>query len=158
MRRVTLLLALTLCVAGWTGQAHAGTTGTIAVTVSLQEEISVSLDASAWNIGPIALSGTNPLPTVTATNDGNVTVDLAIRGANGAGGWFIGSPAAADTFEVSLGSPAITLGTGDTSLASSVAKGGTVSIDMTYSAPTSDTLGGGVDQGFNITVTASKTL
>lgn len=54
-------------------------------------------------------------------------------------------------------SPAITLGEGDTSLELSVAKGGTVSIDMTYSAPTSDTLGGGVDQGFNITVTASKT-
>lgn len=156
MRRVTLLLALTLCVAGWTGQAHAGTTGMIAVTVSLQEEISVSLDASAWNIGPIALSGTDPLGTVTATNDGNVTIDLDIRGADGAGGWTIGTPAGTDQFEVALTTPS-TLTTVNQTLATSVAKGGTVSIDMTYSAPTSDTLGGGVDQGFNITVTASKT-
>lgn len=157
MRRVTLLLALTLCVAGWTGQAHAGTTGMIAVTVSLQEEISVSLDASAWNIGPIALSGTDPLGTVTATNDGNVTIDLDIRGADGAGGWTIGTPAGTDQFEVALTTPS-TLTTVNQTLATSVAKGGTVFIDMTYSAPTSDTLGGGVDQGFNITVTASKTL
>lgn len=156
MRRVTLLLALTLCVAGWTGQAHAGTTGMIAVTVSLQEEISVSLDASAWNIGPIALSGTDPLGTVTATNDGNVTIDLDIRGADGAGGWTIGTPAGTDQFEVALTTPS-TLTTVNQTLATSVAKGGTVFIDMTYSAPTSDTLGGGVDQGFNITVTASKT-
>ncbi len=157
MKKTTVVAALALCLALMTGQAQAGTTDSISVTVSLEEVISVSLDNNAWSIGPIALNGSDPLATVTATNDGNVSIDLDIRGADGTGGWTIGTPAGADQFEVSLVSPAITLTAVDQVLQNSVATGGTKTIDMTYTAPSSDIFGGGVDQGFSIVVTASAT-
>ena len=156
MKKVTLILALVICMIAMAGQAGAATSGTISVTVSL-ELISVSLDASAWDIGPISLSGSNVLPTVVATNNGNVSLDLDIKGANGAGGWAIGATAASDTFVVAVTSPAITLTTSDQTLSTGLAASGTKDIDMTYSAPTADTVGGGVAQGFDITITASKT-
>ena len=158
MKRTTVVAALALCLALLTGQAWAATTDSITVTVSLEEAISVSLDNDAWTIGPIALNGSDTLLTVTATNDGNVTIDLDIRGAGGNGGWTIGTPAGPNQFEVSLASPAITLTDVDQDLQNSVIAGGTKTIDMTYTAPSSDTFGGGVDQGFSIVVTASKTL
>lgn len=158
MKRKTVVAAMVLCLALLSGQAIAGTTDSITVTVSLVEAISVSLDNSTWSIGPIALDGTDTLATVTATNDGNVTIDLDISGANGTGGWTIGTPAGADQFEVSCStcSPATTLTAVDQDLQDSVIADGTKTIDMTYTAPSSDSFGGGVDQGFSIVVTASK--
>ena len=41
-------------------------------------------------------------------------------------------------------------------MATDVAVSGTADIDLTYNAPTSDSYGGGVDQGFTITVSATK--
>jgi len=149
----TPLLAVGLV--AMTGMAWAADTGTITVTVSL-ESISVSLSNSGWDIGAIALSGTNVLPTVLATNDGNVDVDLVIKGANGAGGWAIGTQGA-DTFEVEETNLALTLSTSDQALTTGLAPSDSVTIDLTYKAPTSDTKGPGVAQGFSITITASKT-
>ncbi len=157
MKKLTLILALAVFMIAMAGQARAATSGTISVTVSL-ELISVSLDASAWNIGPISLGGSSVLPTVTATNDGNVSLDLVIRGAIGAGGWAIGATAASDTFVVAVTAPALTLtSSSDQTLVTGLAAAGTKNIDLTYSAPTADTVGGGVDQGFDITITASMT-
>ncbi len=155
MRKTSLTLALAIGLVGIMGQAWADSEATITVTVEL-ESISVSLDTSAWEIGPITLGGSDTLPTVTATNEGNVDIDLKIKGANGTGGWTIGTPAGEDTFEVALTSPAITLTTSDQSLADAVAPDATTSIDLAYAAPSIDNFGGGVDQGFDITVTASK--
>lgn len=137
------------------GMAWAADTGTITVTVSLQS-ISVSLDTSTWDIGPIALGGSSTLPTVTATNNGNVATDLAIKGADGAGAWAIGTQGA-DAFEVDVASPVLKLSTTNQTLVSGLAPSGTKAIDLTYKAPTSDTKGPGVAQGFSITITASKT-
>lgn len=157
MKKVLWITTLMLALSGITGQAMAATTDSITVTVSLVESISVTLDNNTWTIGSVALSGTDSLATVTATNNGNVTIDLDIKGANGAGGWTIGATPASDVFEVAVTSPAISLTTSDQTLATSVATSGTATIDMTYNAPTADTFGGGVAQGFAITVTASKT-
>ena len=157
MKKVLWTTALVLALCGMAGQSWAATTGSITVTVSLVEDIAVLLDNNTWAINSIALSGTNTLATVTATNDGNVTIDLVIKGANGAGGWTIAAAPGADAFEVELTAPAISLTAADQSLVSSLATSGTKTIDLTYNAPTSDTFGGGVDQGFAITVTASKT-
>lgn len=160
MKKVLVVMALALALTGIAGQASAATTGTITVTVSLVEEIAVLLDNNTWTIGSIALSGSNALATVKATNDGNVAIDLKIKGANGAGGWTIGTPAASNVFEVALTSPAIKLSTTDQVLASAVPATGISdfkNIDLTYNAPTADTFGGGLAQGFNITITASKT-
>lgn len=157
MKKVLWITALVLALFGMAGQSWAATTDSITVTVSLAEDIAVSLNNNTWTIGSIALSGSDGLATVTATNDGNVTIDLVIKGANGAGGWTIGSAPGADTFEVELTAPPISLTAADQSLVSSLATSGTKTIDLTYNAPTDDNFGGGVDQGFTITVTASKT-
>lgn len=157
MKKVLWIAALVLALSGMVGQSWAAMSDSITVTVSLIEEVAVSLDNNTWAIGSIALSGTDALATVTATNDGNVTIDLEIKGADGAGGWTIGAAPGADTFEVELTAPAISLTASDQNLVSSLATSGTKTIDLTYNAPTSDTIGGGVDQGFAITVTASKT-
>lgn len=156
MRRIIISVALVLALAGATNPARAATTDTITVTVSLTEAISVSLDNNVWNIGSIGLSQSTSLATVTATNNGNVTVDLDIKGSNGAGGWSIG-PQSADTFQVSVTSPALVLTTTDQALASALVVSGTKTINLNYQSPTSDSFGGGVDQGFSVTVTASKT-
>lgn len=146
-----LMMATALFVA----PAYAADSATISVTVSL-EFISVSLDTAAWNIGPISLGGSNTLPTVTATNEGNVDIDVKIQGTDGAGGWTLGT-SGADSFEVEETNTSTTLSTTAQALTTGLAPSATLDIDLTYTAPTSDTLGGAVDQSFDITVTASKT-
>ncbi len=155
MSRKTLAVtaALVIGVMGLAGQA-AAQTDTITVTVSLTETIEVSLDTNTWAIGAIALGSTNGPQAFTATV-GNIETDLAIRASDGTGGWTLGSPAGADTFEVTSDTGASPLTTGDQVLSADVAAYGNVTFNLTYNAPTSDTFGGGVDQGFTITLTAS---
>jgi len=155
MKKGTMILVLALALVGLTGRAWAAETDTITVTVSLQSVISVSVSPDAWDIGPITLGGSYGPQAFTATNDGNVTEDFAIRGANGAGGWTIGATPGANTFTVTETNDTIVLTTSDQTCATNVAPDGTDSLSLTYDAPTSDTYGGGVDQSFTITVTAS---
>ena len=157
MRKATLILALAMALVGLTGQAQAGTEDSISVTVSLGSIISVDLDIGAWNIGAIVLSGSSVSPTFTAENDGNVNIDLDITASDVANGWSLGSPAASDTFEVTVTTPSLTLTTDDQALTTNLAPTLTKTIDMTYNAPTADTQGGGTDHSFTVTVTASAT-
>lgn len=143
-------------------RADAAVTDSIAVTITLAEIISVNVDVATWAIGAKALSETATSVVVTATNDGNVTEDLAIKGANGAGAWVLGAVAGADQFALGfdITSPYDTFTAIDAtgvSLKAALARNGAQTFMMKYSMPTSDTKGGGVGQGFNITVTASKT-
>lgn len=158
MKTRILALAVGLCLIGLSGQAWAAETSTISVTVSLQEVISVSVSPSTWDIGAIALSGTNGPASFSATNDGNVSEDLSIAGTDGAGGWTLAATAGADAFSVQVddGVSPFALTTGGSSLASNVAKDGSAGFDLTFGAPTDDTFGGGVDQSFSVTVTATK--
>lgn len=152
MRKSILTLSLVLLASG--APAWGASTDTITVTVSLEEVVSVSLDANTWTIGAIALSGTDSSPTFTATNDGNVVEDISILASNSAGGWTLGT-AGADTFQVDETNSVTTLTTSAQMIASDVALSGTVTIDLDYTAPSSDTLGGGVDHSFTVTVSAA---
>ena len=155
MKKTTLLLVLALSLLGFMGPASAATTDTITVTVSLASVISVSLDSGAWNIGAITLGVTSGSPIYIATNDGNVNIDLAIACSDGLNGWTVGTVGSDNVFQVDVTSPELTLLTTDLPLATGVAPLGTKTFDMTYTAPTSDTQGGGVDHTFTITITAS---
>lgn len=154
MKRVSVMLVLAVCLVGITGQARAQATDTITVTVSLEAAISVSVLPDAWTIGPITISGSNGPESFTATV-GNSATKLEIMGSDGAGGWAIGATVDADQFVVAVTDPAITLTALYQTLEASVAAYGNKAFDLTYSAPDSDTQGGGVDQGFTITLRAS---
>jgi len=157
MKKAVLMLAMVVGLVGFGGQAWAATSDSIAVTVSLAEEVSVSLDSNAWDIGAITIGGGPYGPaSYTATNDGNVAIDLTIAGTDGAGGWTLAASAGANAFAVDVNTGAISLSTGGDTLATDVAKDDTVGIDLSYSPPTSDSYGGGEDQGFDITVSATK--
>lgn len=149
LRAATVMAILGTAATGW-----ASDTGTITVSVSLGSVIAVSLDTSTWNIGPIALGGSNGPATFTATV-GNTATKLEIAATNGAGGWALGATAGPDVFVVAVTNPAIKLTAVNQTLAASVAAYGNKSLALTYGAPTSDTKGGGIDQGFAITVKAS---
>ena len=143
-------------------QTQAAGTANISVTVSLGEIISINLDAGTWNIGSIALSSVTESSAFTATNNGNVTENFAVKGGNGANGWTIGSSPDLNTFKVTADAVPyatydITLSASDTTLASSIAPSGTQSFKLQYSAPTGDDKGAGKDQDFSITLTAGKT-
>ena len=141
---------------------YAAPTAGITVTVTLAEVISVSIDVPTWAIGQKALSETAISALVTATNDGNVTEDLAIKAADGAGAWTLGAVAGANQFSLGLATsdPYATFVAMDkvgVALKAALARNATQPFKMQYSMPVSDTKGGGVGQGFNVTVTASKT-
>ena len=154
MKKVILMSVVAVCWIGMMGQSWAQTTDTIAVTVSLQSEISVSVSPASWNLGPVALAATAGPQAATATV-GNTTTALEILGANGAGGWMIGATAGADQFRVAVPSPALNLSTSYQELDAGVAPYGSKVFDLTYYSPTSDTKGAGENQGFDITVKAS---
>jgi len=160
------IFVLTAFIAGFallgSTQTQAASTANITVTVSLGEIISVNLDAGTWNIGSITLSSVTESSAFTATNNGNVTEDFAIKGSDGANAWTIGGSPALNTFKVAAdASPYITyditLSTSDATLASGIAPSGTQVFKLQYSAPTGDDKGAGKDQGFAINLTASKT-
>ena len=125
------------------------------------EIISVSVSPSTWAIGIIPLSSVYEAGPYTITNNGNVAEDFDIKGANGAGGWTLSGSIGQNAFKVEVdkeddGSYEIILTGTDQALYSNLAVSGTKNIGLKYSAPNSDTVGGGTAQGFNITITASK--
>lgn len=155
MKQLTML-ALAAMLAGMAGNGWAADTGTITVTVSLESTISVSLDKTAWSLGPVATGSTSAAETFTA-DVGNTATKLEISGADAAGGWVLDTTAGADKFVVSVADtgPLFSLTTANQTLAAAVPAYGAKEFSLTYSAPTSDTKGAGVNQGFSVTVTAS---
>ena len=153
MRNFCLLLFVGLV--GFASQSRAATSDSITVTVSLGQVVSVSLDSNFWGIGSVVLGGVSTSPLYTATNNGNVAIDLTIKGTDGDGGWVLAPIAGAEEFSVDLTNPVLNVSTVDQVLATNVAVDGVKIIEMTYGVPVSDTFGGGVDQGFILFVTAS---
>lgn len=155
MRKLTMLV-LAAVLAGVAGTGWAADTGTITVTVSLESTISVSLDKTAWNLGPVAAGSTSAPETFTATV-GNTATKLEIAGTDAAGGWVLDTAAAGDKFVVSVADsgPLFPLSKTGQTLAAAVPAYGAKEFSLTYSAPTSDTKGAGAGQGFSVTVTAS---
>ena len=75
--------------------------------------------------------------------------------SNGAGGWAVGDTSALNQFVVAVTAPALTLSGTYQALAASVVPYGSLDFLLTYTAPSADNIGGGVDQSFTITLRAS---
>lgn len=142
--------------------SHAAVTDSITITVTLAEIVSVNVDVATWAIGAKALSDTALSDLVTATNDGNVTEDLLIKATDADGAWTLGAAAGADQFALGLDisdpyETFVAIDKTGVSLKAALVRNAAQTFKMQYSLPTSDTKGGGVAQGFTVTVTASKT-
>lgn len=126
----------------------AASTASVTATVTVQN-ISVTVSDGTIAYGTLAVSATadtNPADTQTATNNGNITENLNIKGQNSAN-WTLGAAAAADTYIhrfciATCGTPPTNytaLTTSYQTLATSVAASGTQTFDLEISTPTSST-------------------
>ncbi len=105
---VALGLAVLVSAALWLPSV-AQSEDTISATVTVQE-IAVSVDPTDVNYGTVAFeatkrSGTAGSPYFTASNDGNVNIDLKVRGANATftgGSWTIQATAPSCPTETNL--------------------------------------------------------
>ncbi len=159
MKKLIIAVAViaALCCFGLS-QARADDSDDITVTVSLAEIISVSLDPDVWDIGAIALEGTDGPEAFTVTV-GNVKTDLDIKGTDGDGGWSLQTAIGTDAFAVLVDPTGETfqLTTVDQALETEVdAYTDNLTFELNYSAPDGDTKSADVDQDFTVTVTASK--
>ena len=154
-KRLLLTLLVIVCQAEFVEPSWAATTETISVTVSLKAEVSASLDSETWVLGEVSLGDPMQTKTFTATNDGNVPIDLEICASNGAGGWTLGPAAALDVFMIALDNPSNPLSTANAPLASNLGKNEAHVFNLGYTVPTADSFGGEVNQSFDITLTVS---
>lgn len=125
---------------------YAADTAAVTATVTVQN-ISVAVSDGSVAYGTLSLNtsaGTNGTDTQTATNDGNVTADLNIRGQNTAG-WTLAGTAGANQYvhrfcTATCGTPPTNytaLTTSYQTLAASVATSGTQTFDLHITTPTS---------------------
>ena len=125
--------------------------------------IHVIVTPDTWNVGPQSLDFVGESGTFTVTNDGTVAEDFTITAGDGSSGWTVENNVGVDAFKVEAdigddGSYELVLSTSEQTLATDVSASGTETLGLRYSAPSSDTVGGGVDQSFTVTVTASEAL
>ncbi len=118
------------------------------------DPISVNVTPGTWNLSEVAL-GSSHGPTSFSAQVGNADTKLEIKATDGAGGWTLGSAPGLNVFSVTVTSPALTLSSSYQTLSPSVTANTSLGFDLTYNAPTSDDVGAGVGQGFDITVRAS---
>jgi uncharacterized repeat protein (TIGR01451 family) len=149
---------------GGSGSPMAGATGAVTpVTGRLfitQLGVAVSPD-TGWLIGPTQTNAVVESGPFAAANSGNVPEDLAIAGDDGSGGWRLDNSAGLNAFKVEVdngddGSYETVLTTATQTFAPGVAAGSTETLGLRYSAPSQDTVGGGVAQDFTITLKASR--
>lgn len=155
---VVLLLPMFVLVLG-ASRVFAADTGTVSATVTPQN-ISVSVADAAIAYGVLTLSSVEDTTSggvndsQTATNDGNVTEDFNIKGANTTGGtaWTLAATIGADQYKHSFcttgggapdpcdSGPTFTaLTTSYVSLATAVSTSGTQLFDLKIDAPSSST-------------------
>ncbi|MCX7047512.1 MAG: S8 family serine peptidase, partial [Candidatus Sumerlaeota bacterium] len=130
--------------------------GTLFVT-----QLGVSISPLAWTIGPTPLNAAVVSGAFSATNSGNLSEDFTIKGTDGAGGWLLQSAPGVNAYRVEMdkgrdGSYEFALTKSDQTLAQDMATSGAQTFGLRYSAPTSDTLGAAISQGFIITIKASR--
>lgn len=140
---------------------QAATEGTVTATVTAQN-VAVSVSDGSISYGTVALSSTADTTTnglsdsQTATNDGNVSSDLDIKGQDASGGtaWTLGGSIGSDQYKHDFcvsdcdGTPTwVALTTTYQTLASGVAASGTQVFDTRISTPsaTSDYVEKSVD-------------
>lgn len=143
-----LALALVAAPLLITGTALAGTTGTVAATVTPMK-ISVSVTDGSVAYGTLDLSSTKDTTasglndTQTATNDGNVAEDLNIESSDATGGtsWTLNATPGADQYEHDFstdgGSTWTPMSTSYAALSSNTLAAGTKGFDLKIHTPTS---------------------
>ena len=145
--------------------AQAADTDIVAATVTVQN-ISLSVSDAAIAYGTLAVNtsqDTNGAPlndTQTITNDGNITIDINVRGANTANWTLAGSTGVVDEYVHSSCPATCTsfptnytpLTTSYAELATGIAAAGTQSLDLGITTPSSST--SFVQQTANVTVQA----
>jgi len=132
--------------------------GTFSLTSTAVIGITVTPDV--WVIGPQPLDYVGESGTFTVENGGNVPENFTIMGGHGSSGWTLESTVDTDAFKVEVdkgddGSYETVLTTSEQPFATDVPVSGAETFGLKYSAPTGDTVGGGADQTFTVTVTAS---
>jgi len=132
-------------------------TGRLFIT---QLGVAVSPD-TGWLIGATQTNAVVESGPFAAANSGNVPEDLAIMGGNASGGWRLDNSVGLNAFKVEVdngddGSYETVLTTATQTFAPDVAAGSTETLGLRYSAPSQDTVGGGVAQDFTITLKASR--
>ncbi len=146
----------------WVIRVGAATTGTVAATVTVQNiSVSVTDGTVAYGtLGTGSSADTNPADTQTATNNGNITENLNIKGQNSAN-WTLGASAGADTYVHKFCTASCTtpptnytaLTTNYQTLAASVVTSGTQTFDLEISTPTTST--NYTQQSVDVTVQAT---
>lgn len=138
-------------------------TTNITVTASFADNplIEIVVSPSAWVIGSRSLNAVVESGVFVTTNTGNVAEDFTIRGTDGASSWTLQSAAGVNAFRVEVdqdknGSYDFNLTKSEQPLASNVAVGGSQTLGLRYSAPTSDTLGAALPQDFVTIIKASR--
>lgn len=159
---VVQLLILTITAQLCILPVKAAQTASVTATVTVQN-ISVSVSDGIVSYGTLALNATtdtNPADLQTATNDGNVTVDFNIKGADSAA-WTLASTNGANQYVHSFctavcgTAPAnyTPLTTNYQTLASGKAPAGTQTFDLYLLTPT--TTSSYVQQSVDVTVQAA---
>lgn len=156
---VSILVALGLV---FTRDVWAATTATVTATVTVQN-ISVTVTDGSVAFGTLgnnSSAGTNPADTQTATNNGNITEALNIKGQNSTG-WTLAATAGSDQYVLKFCTA--TCGTAPTNytalttnyqtLAASVAQSGTQTFDLYITTPNPSTVF--TQQSVDVTVQAA---
>ena len=130
-------------------------------SVEVATVISVTVSPDTWNIGTIGEGSAQTGGPFTITNEGSLAEDFAIKGENGTGGWEIYDSAGPNRFMVEIDNDEdpeydSTLITTDQTIFTNVGTGESRNFNAKYHAPSEDTKGGGLDQDFTITITASR--
>jgi len=118
------------------------------------DPISVTVTPGTWDLSAVALSSSHG-PTVFSAAVGSAATKLEIKADDGAGGWALATTPGHNAFSVNVSSPALSLTNSYQTLSPSVTASTSLDFSLTYHAPTSDDLGAGVSQGFDVTVKAS---
>lgn len=155
-----LLIASLLAAVMVIGVTQATAQENITVTVTIPSAISVSLSTDAWAIGELALGETATSPSITATNDGNVTEDFSIASGDSAN-WACEATAGSEDFTMKAQGGDLTsytsiCDTGQTLETDLVKTTGEVSFTLQFTAPT-DTAALDTPQTITVTITASAT-
>lgn len=147
---IFFLLASTLLI--YSMQVHAASTANVTATVTVQN-ISVTVSDGSISYGTLGTSSSRSTIAAdlndlqTATNNGNITINLNIKGQNSAA-WTLGATAGADQYVHSFCTTSCTspptnftaLTTNYQTLGSTIAASGTKTFDLQITTPSSSTV------------------
>jgi len=128
-------------------------TSEVPVTVALQEHVQVLPEPPTLDLGRVDLGETDIIQNVHCTVS-NVNTSLWACVVDGPGGWTLGPAPGPDTYCITVNGIAMT---GEPQEVFPLVQAyGTATVPFRYFAPTSDSFGGGVDQGYALRIEARE--